>query len=158
MALSTVYVETTVIGHLVGRILVDPIVAGRQTATRLWWPTAQVRHRLLVSELVMDECGAGDPAAAAERLAIVKALEFLDASEDADQLAEELIARHAIPASEPRDATHISLATVNGIEYLATWNLKHIANPATRAAIECICREAGYQPPLICTPDELAEI
>jgi len=153
-----VYVETTVIRYLVGRIVNDPIIAGRQTATRLWWPTAQEKYRLLVSRLVADECSAGDATAAAERLGIVNCLEYLDASEEAARLAEEFIARNAIPPTEPRNASHISLATVNGIQYLATWNLKHIANPVARAAIEFICREAGYQPPLICTPEELAEI
>jgi hypothetical protein len=158
MALSTVYVETTVIGHLVGRILADPIVAGRQQVTRLWWPTAQIKHRLFVSRLVADECGAGDPSAAAERLLVMKSLEFLTASPESDTLAEQLIAGRAIPATEPRDAAHVSLAAVSGIEYLVTWNFKHIVNPATRAAIESICRQAGYRPPIICTPDELREV
>jgi hypothetical protein len=158
MATSTVYVETTVIGHLVGRILADPVVAGRQTVTRQWWPTAQTKHRLFVSRLVADECGAGDAAAAAERLLVVNSLEFLTASPDADKLAEQLVAGRAIPETEPRDAAHVSLAAVNGIEYLVTWNFKHIANPATRAAIESICRRAGYKPPIICTPDELKEV
>src|SRR5882724_1261230 len=108
MTPSTVYVETTVIGHLVGRILADPVVAGRQTVTRLWWPIAQAKHRLLVSQLVANECSAGDVAAAAERLSVVNSLEFLAASEEADQLAAQLISGRAIPETEPRDAAHIS--------------------------------------------------
>ena len=158
MTQSTVYVETTVIGHLVGRILADPVVAGRQTVTRQWWPTATKIHRLLVSRLVADECGAGDAEAAAERLAVLDSLEFLAASVEADELAAQLIAGHAIPITEPRDAAHISLAAVHEVDYLVTWNFKHIANPATREAIESICRSAGYRPPIICTPDELAEV
>ncbi|MEK6257123.1 MAG: type II toxin-antitoxin system VapC family toxin [Planctomycetota bacterium] len=157
MTQSTVYVETTVIGHLVGRILKDPVVAGRQTVTRQWWPIAMTKHRLFVSRLVADECGAGDAKAAAERLAVLNSLEFLAASAEVDKLAEQFIAGHAIPETEPRDAAHIALAAVHGIDYLVTWNFKHIANPSTRAAIECICRNAGYAPPIICTPDELAE-
>ena len=158
MAISSVYVETTVIGHLVGRLLADPIVGGRQIVTRQWWPMAQAKHRLFVSRLVADECGAGDVAAAAERLLIVNSMEFLKASPEADRLARQLVAGHAIPATEPRDAAHVSLAAVNGIQYLVTWNFRHIANPATRAAIESICRNAGFRPPAICTPDELKEI
>ena len=157
MPQPTVYVETTVIGHLVGRILADPVVAGRQTVTRQWWPEAEKKYRLLVSRLVADECGGGDAVAAAERLAVLNSLEFLAASAEADILAEQLIDGNAIPKTEPRDAAHISLATVHGIEYLVTWNFKHIANPTTRTAIESICRRAGYDPPIICTPDELLE-
>jgi len=158
MQKPTVYVETTVIGHLVGRILADPVVAGRQAATRNWWPIATANYRLFASRLVVDECGAGDSVIAAERLAVVDSLEFLTASALADELAKQLISGHAIPKSEPRDAAHISLAAVNGIEYLVTWNFKHIANATTRDAIESICRSTGYEPPIICTPDELSEV
>jgi len=158
MPKPTVYLETTVIGHLVGRILADPIVAGRQMVTRNWWPIATENHRLFVSRLVADECGAGDAEVAAERLAVLDSLEFLAASASADGLAELLVAGHAVPATAPRDAAHIALATVNGIEYLVTWNFKHIANATTRAAIDSVCRAAGYEPPIICTPDELSEV
>jgi hypothetical protein len=158
MTKPTVYVETTVIGHLVGRILDDPVVAGRQVATRDWWPVATSKYRLLVSRLVLDECSAGDDNAALERLAVIDSLEFVSASAEADRLAAALIAGHAIPETEPRDAVHISLAAIHGIEYLVTWNFKHIANAMTRIAIESVCRDTGYEPPIICTPDELSEV
>jgi predicted nucleic acid-binding protein len=158
MTRPTVYLESTVIGHLVGRLLTDTVVAGRQMLTRQWWETAKENYRLFVSRLVADECSAGDADAAAERLEILNALEFLAASSEVDKLAKDLIAGNAIPDTEPRDALHISLAAVNGIEYLVTWNCKHIANATTRTAIERICRNAGYEPPIICTPDELSEV
>jgi hypothetical protein len=55
------------------------------------------------------------------------------------------------------DALHIAVATVQGIEYLLTWNCTHIANAAMRPRIEAICRSLGYEPPTICTPQELME-
>ncbi len=157
MSRPTAYIETTVIGHLVGRMLSEPIVAGRQTVTRQWWPTAIVKYRFFVSKVVADECAAGDPDAADERLAVLNSLEFLATSPSVDELAGELIKNFAVPKTEPRDAIHISLATVNGLEYLVSWNFKHIVNPTTRSAIERICRDAGFVPPMICTPDELME-
>ena len=158
MAIPTAYIETTVIGHLVGRILADPIVAGRQTVTRQWWPAASARYRFFVSKMVADECAAGDSDAAKERLAVLDSLEFLSTSPSVDELARKLIEGFAVPKTEPRDAVHISLAAVNGIEYLISWNFKHIVNPTTRSAIERICRDAGFVPPMICTPDELLEV
>lgn len=155
MTKPRVYVETTVIGHLVGRILKDPVVAGRQTVTRNWWPLAQTQYRLMVSSLVLEECNAGDHFAAAERLAAVSSIELIQITPEVDELAEKLIQFNAIPPSEPRDAVHVSLAAVNGIEYLVTWNFRHIANVSTRTAIESVCRGAGFEPPTICTPDEL---
>ena len=95
---------------------------------------------------------------AEERLAVLESLEFVAISPAAEELARKLIAEHAIPKTEPRDAIHISIAAVNGLEYLVSWNFKHIVNPVTRSAIEQICEAAGYAPPIICTPDELLEI
>ena len=157
MTRPTAYIETTVIGHLVGRIVADPIVAGRQAVTRLWWPSAVAKYRLIVSKLVADECSMGDPQAAKERLDVLDSLEFAAASTKVDELARQLILRHAVPKTEPRDAVHISLAAVHGIEYLVSWNFTHIVNPLTRTVIERVCRDAGYVPPMICTPDELLE-
>ena len=151
------YIETTVVGHLTGRILDDPIVAGRQKVTRLWWPIAIKEYELFVSSVVADECSAGNADVAQERMDIVNSLSFLAISPITDQLAADLIAKHAVPATEPRDALHIAISAVNGIEYLVSWNFKHIVNPKTRAAIERVCEEAGFSPPMICTPDQLLE-
>ena len=53
---------------------------------------------------------------------------------------------------------HIAVAAANGVDYLLTWNCKHIANPAMRPRIEQICRDREFEPPVICTPQELLEI
>ena len=155
MTKPSVYIETTVIGHLAARLQPDPVVAGRQLVTREWWRAAPDRFRLIVSQVVAEECAAGDLEAATERLAFLKTLEFVQASEDAKLLAAQLHSSSAIPSSEPRDALHISIAATNGIEYLVTWNFKHIANAFTRGLIKETCREFGCEPPEICTPDEL---
>ena len=49
-------------------------------------------------------------------------------------------------------------ATVSGMDYLLTWNFKHIANAAMRANVELVCRLNGYEPPVICSPMELMEV
>ena len=123
--------------------------------TREWWKEAIDRFRLFVSDLVIEECEAGDPVAAAERLELIQVIEILRPTHDARELAAKLVADFAIPAREPRDAFHIAISAVNGIEDLATWNFKHIANAATRDSIEQTCRDFGCEPPKICTPDEL---
>ena len=153
--MDTVYIETTVIGHLVGRDHPNPVIAGRQTVTREWWSTAPTSYRLLVSQLVIEECSAGDVEAAAERLEALQSVELLEASVEVDSLAMALTDAGAVSATEPRDAYHIAIAAVNGVKYLVTWNFKHIANAMMRDQIEVACRIAGFEPPIICTPDEL---
>ena len=76
----------------------------------------------------------------------------------AESLAAALLDDGPLPPNAATDALPISIAATNGIEYLLTWNCRHIANPALRPRIESICRRMGYEPPVICTPQELLEI
>ena len=153
--MDIVYVETTVVGNIAGRIHPHPDVASRQRITREWWKTATVRYRIVTSQLTVDECGDGDPSAVTERLEVLRGLPLLDESDNAEMLAELLIDRKAVPASEPRDALHIAIAAANGVQFIATWNFKHILNPHLHAPIAGTCREAGFIPPVICTPEQL---
>ena len=153
--METIYLETTIIGHLTGRIVTDTLVAARQQVTRDWWEQHSARYRLFVSYLVIDECAAGNPAAANERMNFIKDISVIGGSDDADSLADALLHANAIPKTEPRDAMHIALAASNGLKYMLTWNFKHIANAALRSRIEETCRANGFEPPIICTPEEL---
>ncbi len=153
--METIYLETTIVGHLVGRIRRDPLIAAQQQVTRDWWRDEASKYTVLISQLVLDECSDGDPEAATERLEVVKNLDLIEVSDEVDALAAALIAGNAVPASEPRDAFHIAISAVNGINYLLTWNFKHIANASLRERIEQVCRETGFDPPVICTPEEL---
>jgi len=155
--MQSVYLETTVIGNIAGRVHPDLAMAARQSVTRRWWDTTPERYELFVSALVIEECNGGDPSAAAERMVVIDGLPLLEGGEDAKSLADLLLDGHAVPKSEPRDATHIAIAAVNGVELLATWNFKHILNPATQHLIDSICRDAGYEPATICTPEQILE-
>lgn len=153
----SVYVETTVIGYLTSWPQRDVTVAGHQQTTRDWWQTAFDRFDLFASQLVVQECAAGDQEAVRNRLEALANLRLLPTTEEAERLARDLLAGRAVPETEPEDALHIALASAHGVQYLVTWNCRHIANAAVRSAIERICRAAGYEPPVICTPEELWE-
>ena len=155
--MDTVYVETTVIGNIAGRIHPDPVVAARQQLTRAWWSTAADRYSLFVSQLTLDECSEGDPDAAKERLDVLKGVDMISTPKEAEELAALLVARLAVPASQPRDALHIAIATVHCVQFIVTWNFKHILNPHVQVKIAGACREGGFEPPVICTPQQLLE-
>lgn len=70
-------------------------------------------------------------------------------------LARELIKADAVPAKALDDALHIAIATVHNIDYLLTWNYRHIANAEMKPIIRSICAAKGYICPEICTPQEL---
>jgi len=154
----TVYLETTIIGYLAMRVSGALRVAANQQTTRDWWDNRRQQFDLFVSRFVVDECSDGDPVAVQERLAYLEGIPLLQVPDEVSSLAESLVGGVPLPEKAGIDALHISVAAVNGMQYLITWNCKHIANPTLRPRIELLCREAGYEPPVICTPQELLEI
>ena len=113
------------------------------------------RFRLVASQFVVNEASAGDPSAAGKRLSALEQVAMLDATDAALALAEALLRLGAIPETVPEDAAHIAVATTHGVEYLVSWNCRHIVNATLRSRIEKVCRDHGYEPPVICTPEEL---
>ena len=153
----TAYIETSVVSYLTARPSRDVVVAAYQEVTREWWGDAAARFELVASELVRAECAGGDPGAARDCLKALEGVALLGASEEAEDLAQRLLDLGAVPREAAADAAHIAIAVTNGVEYLVTWNFRHIANAAMRVRIESACRQAGYEPPVICTPSELME-
>lgn len=153
----SVYIETSVIGYLTSWPRDDVIVAGHQNTTKAWWATASERFDLFVSQLVVRECSDGDADAVRERLASIDGLPVLPVTTEAEVLAGALHQGHAVPESQPNDALHIALAAVHRVKYVVSWNFRHIVNASLRPAIERVCRDAGYEPPILCTPEELLE-
>ena len=154
----SIYLETSVIGCLAMRLSGVLRIAANQLTTRDWWDNERQRYDLFVSRYVMNECSRGDPQAAQERLAYLEGIPLLEVSDSVETLAQALLSKVPLPANATVDALHISVAALSGVDYLLTWNCKHIANPSLRLRIESICRELGCEPPVICTPQELLEI
>ena len=148
------YIETSVISYLTARRSRDIVIAAHQQLTRRWW-RSRSSYRLFVSQIVRDEAGVGDQAARLRRLRVLRGIPALAVTDQATRLAGELVRRGALPRQATVDAFHIGVAAAHQIEYLVTWNCKHIANATMRGTIEAICRSAGLTPPIICTPEEL---
>ena len=155
---STVYLETSIIGYLASRPSRDLITAANQQLTRDWWDQSREQFDLYISEAIVAECSAGDPQAAQERLNVLAGIPVLDVTEATDSLAGKLLKQVPLPEKAAVDALHIAIATVNGIDYLLTWNCTHIANAALQHRIEAICRATGFASPTICTPQQLMEV
>ena len=153
----TAYIETSVVSYLTARPSRDVVVAAYQEITREWWRDAPGRFNLVASQLVVAEAGSGDPNAAQVRLKVLEIVSLLDTTTEVENLAQTLVDLAAVPRQAAEDAVHIAIAVTNGVDFLVTWNFRHIANAAMRSRIEHICRQAGYEPPVICTPNELME-
>jgi hypothetical protein len=152
-----VYVETSVVSYLSSRPSRDLVLAAHQQITRQWWETRRQAFDLHVSQAVIDEAGGGDEEAAGRRLQALEGVPLLDITDEVAALAEDLIHSGPLPPKAAVDAVHIATAVVGRMDYLLTWNCKHIANAAMRNKIEQVCRSRGYEPVVICTPEELLE-
>lgn len=152
-----VYLETSVISYLVGRLSRDVVVLGNQELTREWWATRRADYELFVSEAVIGEAAIGDSDLARQRVEICDGLQLLAISDEAERLAPLLLKAAGMAPNAATDALHVAVATVHGMDYLLSWNCAHIANATIRRAIDKQCRASGYEPPVICTPQELIE-
>jgi hypothetical protein len=152
-----VYLETTVVSYLTARPSRDLRVAAHQQVTSEWWTSKRDQFDVYVSQLVLEEAAVGDEDAAARRLEQVQDIGLLALTGASLELAERLIADGAVPRDAQEDALHIAVAAVHGMDYLLTWNCRHIANATMRTRIQATCADAGYDAPVICTPEELLE-
>ncbi len=128
-----------------------------QSITIEWWELSSGRFELFISELVYVEAARGHEDAAARRIAILDTLQELEVTDAVKNLVVALMKEGSFPVSAEMDAYHIAVAAVHGMDYLLTWNCKHIANAVLRPKVEAVCRHHGYEPPVICTPQELME-
>lgn len=153
--MESVYLETTFVSYLVARPSRDVIVAGHQQTTQDWWTNRRREFECSVSQIVIDEASLGDPMEVQKRLAIIGGLSILAVTDDAKALTHAIMAAGILPPQVVRDAGHIAVAAVHAVDYLLTWNCKHLANAQIARRIAMICEKLGRKMPIICTPDEL---
>jgi hypothetical protein len=155
--MARVYLESSFVSYLTaapreGR---DPITAAHQQLTIEWWSRRRTDFDLVVSQVVLDEVQMGDPTFAKSRLEVVASLPRLLITDEATTLARNILSKGFLPQKAFPDALHIAIATAHQIEYLLTWNCKHIANVEVLPRIADLCEEQGLLLPIICTPEEL---
>ena len=153
--METIYVETTVISYLVSRPSRDIVIAAHQQVTSEWWTNRRNEFECFISQVVIDEIQGGDPLAAERRIQEVRDFRVLEATVEAEHLTQAIIDAGVIPIKAVGDAAHIAIATVNEMDYLLTWNCKHLANAQLIRKVSMICIGEGFNMPVICTPEEL---
>jgi predicted nucleic acid-binding protein len=147
----SVYIETTVASYLTARPTRDLIMMARQQSSEIWWQRRLPEFSPVISQLVLDEAGRGDPEAARRRLRVLRDFPILEVTAAAFRLAAQFVRPEAMPDNAKDDALHVALCAIHGISYLLTWNFRHIANAEIRRVLAGICTEAGYGLPTICT-------
>jgi hypothetical protein len=154
---ETVYIETSILGYLTARPGRDLVIAANIEVTREWWDTRRSDFQLYSSQAVVKETSQGDAVIASQRLEILRNFSLLDLNQSVLDLAEQFLGRSNLPAKADVDAVHIAAATVHGMDYLLTWNCKHIANAQIQRKLAEISLDFEYELPILCTPYELLE-
>jgi len=154
----SVYIETSIVSYLTARPSPSLFTAACQLITVDWWEKRRRGFDLFTSEVVILEARSGDPDAVARRLEVLHGIAELILTDRAKELARILLTQRAIPAKAQADALHVAAAAAHGMDYLPTWNCRHINNPEIKPAIRRVCQSAGIACPEICTPIEIMEI
>ena len=150
--MQSVYLETTIFGYLASRPSRDALVREHQRVTSVWWEKRRGDFELFISPLIEDEIGAGDATAAAQRQEFTKGIPRLEETDMVKTIGRELLRAQIIPARVEPDALHIAFAAVHEMDYLLTWNCKHLANAEIFSRVGEVLRRFGAAVPTICTP------
>ncbi|QDU91646.1 hypothetical protein Pla175_50760 [Pirellulimonas nuda] len=150
-----VYIETTIPSYLAARPSRDLLQAARQQVTHDWWMTKRESYHLRISQTVIDEVEAGDPVAAKRRMGYLLGIPLLDLTEQVGEVALSILSSGLLPKKAARDAVHIAVSCVHKVDFLMTWNCRHIANAAIMKELSAVVADCGYEMPILCTPDEL---
>ena len=143
----TIYLESSVVSYLTAHLSSEPIMAGHQQATRKWWDQERHRFDVFVSVFVLKEVAAGDPEAAAKRLEAIRDLTVLPVTPEVADLAKALMAAARLPPKADTDALHIAVAAVHRIDYLFTWNCRHIDNIDIKDIFVGVCLAHNFEVP-----------
>ena len=152
---ETVYVETSIIGYLSARSSNNLILMANVEATWEWWDSRRSQFALYISQVVLDEVAQGDSAISSRRLEILRDFPLLEVEQAVQNLAAQFLRQSNLPLKAADDALHIAVATVYGLDYLLTWNCKHIANAQIQKKLSQISLNSGYELPIICISYEL---
>lgn len=150
----SVFIETTIPSYYVSRPSRNLLQFARQELTKEWWDNQRHQFTLFTSQLVLDEAAGGETAKASERLALLAGVPLLNLNTEVGALAGELIRSGILPAAAARDAVHLAAAGVHGMDFLLTWNCKHIANPFIADRLQACFLGMGVHLPVICTPEQ----
>jgi predicted nucleic acid-binding protein len=153
--MKSVYIETSIVSYLTARPARDLMAAAWQNATSRWWETQRHRFELFTSQLVLDESKEGHPEAAQRRLDALAGIPHLPIPDAVTELAYTLLAEGALPQKATDDALHVALCAYHGVDYLLTWNCRHIDNAEMKPLMRSVCVVHGHTCPEICTPLEL---
>ena len=153
--METVYIETTILSYLVAEPTADAVTAARQEMTRLWWEHRCPRFACFISQEVVEEASVGDSEQVRRRMEALRGMERLPITEAVAELSAAFLNTGAMPRQAARDAVHLAVAACAGMDFLLTWNFRHLANAQILRRLHREAVAVGWRLPEVCTPEQL---
>lgn len=145
-----VYLDTSVISALF-----DDRNPERQDLTKRFFDEIE-SFKVYISEVVLAEIDDTKDVQLKSKLRTTAvSFEILSIDEEVRRLANEYVKHGAIPSEYSEDALHIAISTLDDIDYLLTWNFRHIVRVKTRRIVDMVNLSLGYPDLKIATPAEL---
>jgi hypothetical protein len=152
---AKVYLETSFFSACVSTRR-SPGSRGWRAISNAWWQQESRRYELFISPEVIQELTATDFKNRRNAVEMLQGLKLLEQTQEVAALAQLLVKEHVMPGpSVEGDAIHVAAATIHQMDYLLTWNVKHLANPNKRTHFGIICMRLNLVAPQLVTPDFL---
>jgi hypothetical protein len=130
----------------------------RREQSRQWWTTQRHHHALFLSPEVLTELSRPSYPHRKLALEMTVEVEILALTPEVRGLAKILVGEKVMPGPDASgDAVHVAAAVVHRVEYLLSWNVRHLANMNKLEHLRTICQRLGYISPVITTPDVVWE-
>jgi predicted nucleic acid-binding protein len=151
---KSIYIESTIPSYATARESSNALNLIRHAMTRDFWENERHKYRLYVSQTVIDECSKGDPEAARRRLNLIDGIEIMVEPEGLRALTDTYQDLLDIPHRAAPDCIHLAYCVFHGIDFLLTWNCKHLG-PLTREKARVYNSKHGLWTPLLVTPESI---
>ncbi len=152
--MARVYLETSFFSACVSTRTSARSVYWRELSNE-WWTIEAPGHELVISGEVIAELSDDGFPQRDKALNMVQGLPLLEISEEVLGLAEVLVKEKVMPRPVAGDALHLAVACWHAVDYVLTWNVRHMANPNKRAHFGVVCLRLGLVPPEVVTPELL---
>ncbi|GAG78421.1 unnamed protein product [marine sediment metagenome] len=145
-----VYLDTSVLSALF-----DDKNPERKNLTRIFFNQTE-NFQIFISDLTLAEIERTVNVQLKRKLQkLVDKFDVVKTNEDVERVAEEYIKQGAVPEGYPEDAYHIALAVIYEMDYLLSWNFRHIVRKRTIDVIRMVNTLHGLRQVEIMAPPEI---
>ena len=152
--MARVFIETTIPSSLY-ETRTDRRSRDWRSQTELWWRRHRSGYTLVTSDFVVAEFLRAPGSKSAHASIFFDEMTVLEQPVRLQETISFYIQNRLMPSDASGDAAHLAMASLHGVDFILTWNCRHLANANKARHMRAINERLGLQSPIICTPFEL---